>query len=103
MIAHRDPTAAMLQGWFPGSGGVAELHLATVSAPSQTLIGFGGLCRVDTPLPLRGQRRNFTGFPILPPCGRAPFSVSMLAQIEPSEYREQASLSIARHWRSNFC
>jgi hypothetical protein len=39
MIAHRDPTAVSLQGWFPGSGDVTELRSMTGSAPSQTLTG----------------------------------------------------------------
>lgn len=82
MIAHRDPTATVLQGWFPGSGESPILRFATDSAPSQTLlIGSGGPCRVDTPLPLRGQRRLSPASQFSRLFGAGTFSTSMLARI----------------------
>jgi len=62
----RSPTAidpAVDEGWFPGSGVVGGTdRFGTFPVPVRDPVASAEL---STPLPLRGQRRAFTGFPIL--------------------------------------
>lgn len=76
----RSPTAidqAVDEGWFPGSGVVGGTdRFGTFPVPVRDPVASAEL---STPLPLRGQRRDFTGFPILQPWLRAgTFDVSIL-------------------------
>ena len=59
-----------IQGWFPGLAGQDTAPSRTVSCPV-------ALCRIPRSLPLRGQRRILTGFPIIPAAvqaARAPWT-----------------------------
>lgn len=65
-IAHRDPTAYMLQGWFPGSGATRNRisdRFGTFPNPVEDSVA---TAEFSTPLPLRGQHRSLTGFPNYP-------------------------------------
>jgi hypothetical protein len=73
--APRDSTSR--QGWFPGLGG--RPSGPRVAAPSRANLP-SGLLPKRPPLPLRGQRRICTGFPILRHKGRHPDRISLAAR-----------------------
>lgn len=54
----------LLQGWFPGSGAVPQGDLPGAFPDA---LSSGLLPWLFAPPPLRGQRRDLTGFPILRP------------------------------------
>ena len=59
----------IIQGWFPDSGGLKRLD-AAMAAALRDRVSFpgdlpSGFVPSRPPLPLRGQSRIFTGFPIL--------------------------------------
>jgi hypothetical protein len=57
-IAHRDPSANMLQGWFPGFGVGRSQASGRLGAFPSLYAGSVAIAEFNTPLPLRGQRRN---------------------------------------------
>jgi hypothetical protein len=64
-IAHRDPTANTLQGWFPGSGQSEANFGQTRRLPRPCWIRWLN-CRVHHSITVAGAAPARTGFPILP-------------------------------------
>ena len=89
-VARRDRPARYVPGWFPGSG-------VSLGGPAWRLPGANrpvALCHAPSPIPLRGQRRSCTDFPILPAFeGGAPGTRPVYPAARPARLRKRHGLA----------